>query len=131
MPSRNGPAKGAPTKKQAETLDIVAPLLTAVTGEMRELSKKKQDGVVSTLKVASINRLLKDVQTALGKDPSVRYLDLLDDDALPQNSDAVVVLTQWEAAVGQYESKHQGYNSIHHEWVWFLADGNELATERP
>src|SRR4051794_37457389 len=103
-PRKQRDTTGAPTKKQAETLELVSPILTAVVAEMRELSKKKQDGLVSTLKVRSVNRLLTDVQEALGEDPSVRYLDLLDEDDLPQNSDAVVVLTQWEAAVKQFRS---------------------------
>jgi hypothetical protein len=118
-----------PTQVQAETIDTVAPLLSAVVHEMRELSKKKQDGILSKLKVDSINRLLGDVKTALGSDPSVRYLDLLEEDDLPQNSDAVLVLTQWEASVKQFREKHQGYDE-YHNWVWFLGDGNELETNR-
>jgi hypothetical protein len=119
--------KGAPTEKQAETLELVSPILTAVVAEMRELSKKKQDGILSVLKVRSINRLLEDVQSTLADDPSTRYLDLLDEDELPQNSDAVLILTQWEAAVKQYKDKHQKYdNLLEHKWIWNLADGGTL-----
>lgn len=121
--------KGAPTKKQAETLELASPILIAVVTEMRELSKKKQDGILSTLKVRSINRLLADVQSTLGDDPSVRYLDLLEEEDLPQNSDAVLILAQWEAAVKQYKDKHQGYNTSS-EWVWFLSDDGELPAQR-
>jgi hypothetical protein len=122
--------KGAPTKKQAETLELVSPILTAVVAEMRELSKKKQDGILSVLKVRSINRLLEDVNSALADDPSTRYLDLLDEDELPQNSDAVLILTQWEAAVKQYKSKHQEYDNLDAlEWIWNLADGGTLPAD--
>lgn len=119
MPSKN--PSPAPTREQAETIELVEPILTAVVREMRELSKKKQDGIVSTLKVKSINRLLEDVQTVLRSDASTRYLDLLDEDDLPQNSDAVLVLTQWEAAVSQFRDKHYGWNGATR--VWFLDDG--------
>jgi hypothetical protein len=129
MPRRRTKATGAPTRQQADSLELVSPILTAVVAEMRELSKKKQDGLLSTLKVRSINRLLTDVQESLGDDASVRYLDLLEEDDLPQNSDAVLVLTQWEAAVRQYRDKHQGFNDDR-QWVWFLADGNELSAQR-
>jgi hypothetical protein len=111
----------SPSREQAETIELVFPILTAVVAEMRELSKKKQDGILSALKVNSINRLLGDVQTALGTDPSIRYLDLLDEDDLPQNRDAVLVLTQWEAAVTQFKAKHYGWDGSHR--VWFLGDG--------
>src|SRR5689334_11746891 len=102
-------ADDRPTVSQAETIDMVSPILTSLAREMRELSKKKQDGLLSTLKVTQINRVLVDLKGALGQDPSIRYLDLLDEDTLPQNSDAVIVLAQWEAAIGQYKRKHQGY----------------------
>jgi|HubBroStandDraft_6_1064221.scaffolds.fasta_scaffold717639_2 hypothetical protein len=121
--------KGAPTEKQAETLELVSPLLTAVVAEMRELSKRKQDGILSVLKVRSINRLLEDVESTLADDPSTRYLDLLDEDELPQNSDAVLILTQWEAAVNQYKAKHQEYDSLAGGWVWNLADGGTLSAQ--
>jgi len=119
--------KGAPTKQQAETLELVSPILTAVVTEVRELSKKKQDGILSVLKVRSINRILGDVQSTLKDDPSLRYLDLLEEDDLPQNSDAVLILTQWEAAVKQHKDKHQKFDSISAQaWVWNLADGGTL-----
>jgi len=121
--------KGAPTKAQAETLELVSPILTAVVTEVRELSKKKQDGVLSVLKVRSINRLLGDVQATLKDDPSIRYLDLLEEDDLPQNSDAVLILTQWEAAVKQYKARHQD-SDARHQWVWFLSDGKTLPAQR-
>ena len=121
--------KGAPTKKQAETLELVSPLLTAVVAEMRELSKRKQDGILSVLKVRSINRLLEDVESTLADDPSTRYLDLLDEDELPQNSDAVLILTQWEAAVNQYKAKHQEYDGLAGGWVWNLANGDTLSAQ--
>lgn len=129
MRRRGEKIEGAPTRKQAETLELVSPILTAVVTEMRELSKKKQDGILSVLKVRSINRLLGDVQSALADDPSTRYLDLLEEEELPQNSDAVLILTQWEAAVRQYKAKHQA-NNEHVDWVWFLSDGGELPAQR-
>ncbi len=110
-----------PTREQAQQIDLVAPLLKAITAEVRELSKKKQDGILSPLKVTSINRLLTDVKLGLGEDPSTRYLDLLDPDDLPQNSDAVIVLTQWEAAVAQFRDRYFGWDGSSH--VWFLAGG--------
>lgn len=120
---------GPPTKAQAEKLELASPILTAVVNEMRELSKKKQDGLVSPLKIRSINRVLEDIKSGLANDPSVRYLDMLDEDELPQNSDAVLVLTQWEAAVKQFKDKHQSFND-EHDWVWNLRNYGELPAQR-
>jgi hypothetical protein len=41
---------------------------------------------------------------------------LLDEETLPQNSDAVLVLSQWQAALRQYRGRHYGYDSYEHRW---------------
>jgi hypothetical protein len=118
-----------PTLAHAQTIEMVSPILTSLASEIRELSKRKQDGILSPLKVTQINRVLVDLRRALGEDPSTRYLDLLDDDTLPQNSDAVIVLAQWESAVDQFKDKHQGYDDDR-DWVWFLRGDAVLETRR-
>lgn len=118
-----------PTRAHAETLDLVEPILTAIMTEMRELSKKKQDGILSPLKVKTINRVLGDVQQALAGHPSTRYLDLLEEDDLPLNSDAVLVLTQWVAAVDQFRNDFFGYDGAG-GYRWKLSDGSEYTVPR-
>jgi hypothetical protein len=77
---------------------------------MSELSKKKQDGVVNALKIRNINRLLTELQKLLEKDPSRNFVELLDEETLPQNSDVVLLLSQWRAALQQYRRRHStGY----------------------
>jgi len=117
-----------PTREEAKTIDMVWPILTSLAAEMRELSKKKQEGILSELKVRQLNRVLADVKNVLKRDPSAKYLDLLDEDALPQNSDAVIVLAQWEAAVQQFKQKHRGYHAG--EYVWFLRKGQTMEAQR-
>jgi hypothetical protein len=117
-----------PTAEQAQVIEMLMPILGSVTNEVREFSKKKQDGVLSELKVTQINRLLVDVKEALGDDPSTRYLDLLDEEMLPQNSDAVLVLSQWMAALKQFRDKHLGWSSG--DRVWRLKGGKTLRIER-
>lgn len=99
---------GRPTQAQAETYDRLFPMLEAAHHEMSELSKKKQDGVLNALKVRNINRLLSELQKLLESDPSKDYVELLDEDTLPQNSDAVLLLSQWRAALRQYKIRHAG-----------------------
>jgi hypothetical protein len=77
---------------------------------MTELSKKKQDGVVNALKIRILNRLLTELGTLLDNDPSRGFVELLDEETLPQNSDAVLLLSQWQAALKQYKDRHYGYD---------------------
>jgi hypothetical protein len=74
-------------------------MLEAARREMTELSKKKQDGIVNTLKIKMLNRLLNELSKVIENDPSSAFVDMLDEETLPQNSDAVLVLSQWQAAL--------------------------------
>ena len=111
-----------PTDAQASQFDMVQPLLAAAQKEMVELSKKKQDGVVNELKIRHINRLLDAVEEALEGDPSTQFLEHLDDEELPQNSDAVLVLSQWLAAMAQFKDRNCGRDTPYHDRRWFTVE---------
>jgi hypothetical protein len=116
------PSSPPPTEVQAAAYDRLVPMLAAAHHEMTELSKKKQDGVVNALKIKMINRLLAELTNVLKNDPSYGFVDMLDEDTLPQNSDVVLVLSQWQAALKQYKNKHHGYDSSRGEHRWFTAE---------
>jgi hypothetical protein len=88
-------------------------MLAALHKELSELSKKKQEGVLNSLKVRHVNRLLAAVKDCLGQDPSIAFLELLDEETLPENSDAVLILGQWLAAMEQFKSRHYYRDSLH------------------
>lgn len=119
MPRRatpNNATSPPPTDEQAATYDRLVPMLEAAHREMSELSKKKQDGIVNTLKIKMLNRLLSELSKVIENDPSYAFVDMLDEETLPQNSDAVLVLSQWQAALNQYRNRHYGYDSYEHRW---------------
>lgn len=99
-----------PTDAVVARFDMLSPMINSALEEMREFSKKKQDGVLNPLKVKVLNRLLTDIKEVLSADPSTEYLDLLDDESLPQNSDAVLILGQFRAAMDQFSNKYYGYH---------------------
>lgn len=63
-----------------------------------------------------LNRLLSELGKVIENDPSYAFVDMLDEETLPQNSDAVLVLSQWQAALTQYRTRHHGFDSITHRW---------------
>ncbi len=87
------------------------PLLRAMFDEFKELSKKKPDAVLNKRKVELVNRLLKDVLAILEDEPSRPYLDLLDEDDLPQNSDVLLMLSQFVAAMSAFHDRYFGYDN--------------------
>jgi hypothetical protein len=105
-----------PTAEQAATYDRLVPMLEAAHREMTELSKKKQDGVVNELKIKMLNRLLTQLGKVIENDPSHGFVDMLDEDTLPQNSDVVLILSQWKAALSQFHGKHYGFDGSTHRW---------------
>ncbi|MET7940662.1 hypothetical protein [Streptomyces sp. NPDC005302] len=109
------------SEAQAETYDRLVPMLTAAHREMSELSKKKQDGIVNALKIRNINRLLDELVKVLGDDPSRDFLEKLDEDTLPQNSDVVLLLSQWQAALEQFRKQHYGQDSMY-QYRWFTVE---------
>ena len=74
------------------------------------LSKKKQDGALNEIKVKMTNRILLKAKTILKDDPTFEFLDLLDEVVFPTNSDAVMIIAQFKAAMEQYKKKH-------YEWM--------------
>ena len=95
-----------PTRAQVAKYELLSPLLDSALKEMREFSKKKQDGVVNKTKIDLINRIMRDVKELLADEPSNEYLDLLDEDMVPQNGDAVLILGQYRAAMNRFRSRH-------------------------
>ena len=105
-----------PTKAQAEQFEMLFPILDSVFNEIKELSKKKQDGALNELKVKMTNRVLTKVKSILNDDPTVEFLDLLDEEVFPTNSDAVLIISQFKAAMSQYKEKHYGWTGSEYKW---------------
>ena len=82
------------------------PLLDSMFHEFQELSKKKPDGALNKRKGEIVNRLLSDIHGILEGESTSAYLDLLDEDDLPQNSDVVLILGQTVAAMETFREKY-------------------------
>ena len=115
-------ANKGPTKTQAAEFDMLWPILKSLLAETKELSKKKADNPLNKLKVGMINKVLERIKVLLSTDPSVQFLEALDDETLPSNSDAIFIIAQYDAAMKQYKDKHYGYDGLNHEYRWFTSN---------
>src|SRR5207249_7092247 len=100
--------------------DTTRPLLDALYAEFQELSKKKPEATLSESKVKLINRLLEDVRIVLKDEPEFKYLDLLVNDSLPQNSDVVLIMSQYKAAMQSFRENYYGRDAQTRELRWFV-----------
>ena len=117
--ARSKHSEAITTREKAAKHDALAPLLGAMYIEFKGLATKKQDGVISKAKIAIVNRLLKDILTILEGEPNRPYLDLLNEEDLPQNSDVALVLSQYRAAMDQFKEKYFGWRDDLREEGWF------------
>lgn len=90
--------------------------------EIRALSKKKPDATMSNGKVKIVNRVLDDLKSILEGEPEGKYLDLLNDEELPQFSDAVLVMVQYETSLKSFYKRYRanvpiGLGDYSNGWV--------------
>jgi hypothetical protein len=94
------------TAEKVRAYETATPLFEAALSQIKELAKKKPDATVSKANVARINRLLIDLRACLKDEDTSKYLDVLDDDILPQYSDALIVMSQYQSALQTFHSRY-------------------------
>jgi len=97
-----------PTEEQVEEFRMLDQLLDSIYFEMKEFSKKKPDEPLNKFKVKNINRVLEPVKNILILEPTNMFLDIMDDDSLPTNSDAILVIGQFKASMLRFQKKYKG-----------------------
>ena len=108
--------KGMSADQKADSWEMVNPLLEAMFSEFKDLSKKKPDGAVSKAKIGVVNRLLEACRQILADEGSLVFLDVLEEDDVPQNSDVTLMLSQYAAAMDQFRSANFGWDGSSHSW---------------
>lgn len=104
------------SQEKANTWETTFPLLVALYEEIQTLSKKQPQATLNKTKVSIINRLLSDIKIILKDESDDKYLDLIEDENLPQYSDVVIVLSQYSAAMKRFRSKYYGFNGLDTDW---------------
>src|ERR1700675_1402458 len=117
------------TNAAVETYETSSGIFGSLLTEVKELSKKRPEATISAGKVKIINRVVEDLLTFLKVEPTGKYLDRLDDETLPQMSDAVLVMVQFESALESFKERYYKYMDEFREHVWItkenLAEWNE------
>ncbi len=93
-------------EEQVEKFKMLSELLSSIYLEMKEFSKKKPDEPLNAFKVNNINRVLTQLKDLLTDEPTIEFLDLLDNETLPTNSDAILIIGQFEASMKRFKNKY-------------------------
>lgn len=102
--------------EKADIYETTIPLLKAMYIEFQDLSKKKPDAAVSKSKIKIANRLLSEARIVLNDEKTIGFLDLINEDDVPQVSDVTLIMSQYVAAMGAFREKYHGYNGSKHTW---------------
>ena len=110
------------SQSAVEIYEATSGVFGGLIREIRGLSSKKPDAILSKSKVTILNKVLEELLKILGSEPEGKFLSLLDNETLPQTSDAVLVMVQFEIALNAFESRYKtrirwDYGNYSDEWV--------------
>ncbi|MDC7178472.1 hypothetical protein PQH01_20725 [Bacteroides cellulosilyticus] len=108
-----------PSQAEVEKYEMLEKLLTSIYNEMKEFSKKKPEELLNKFKVTNVNRVLVQIKEIMKNEPTNDFLDLLDEESLPSNSDSILIIGQFQAAMEQFRSKYyRTYSHVYGNNVW-------------
>ncbi len=106
--------------QEYETLN---PLFNSLYQELKVLSKKKPELTLNESKVKMINTLLERIKELLKDERGAEFLYLLDNETLPQYSDVVLILSQYETNLSKFYSLYHGEHPIaSKEYGWMTEE---------
>lgn len=108
------------TNAAVATYEASAPIFAGLLKEVRELSRKKPEATMGASKVKLVNRVLTDLLTILKTEPEGKYLFELDDESLPQVSDAVLAMVQFETALESFRSRY--FRRAYGDYYWITSE---------
>jgi hypothetical protein len=111
MAKTNTTENQLPDSDKINKFEMLFPMVNSDLNEIRELSKKKQDEPLNKFKVKTINKKLEQVKVILSDEPTSEFLELLDEDTLPSNSDAVLMISQYIKSMEQFKAKYYTLDS--------------------
>lgn len=115
-------AENLPTQAEISTFEMLDKLLDSSYIEMKQFSNKKPDELLNKFKVKSLNRILEPIKSVMRNEPTALFLDLLDEDTIPSNSDAILIISQFQAAMKQFKSSYHGQNEKFSRSRWFTKE---------
>ena len=110
------------TNKKVDEYQASHNIFASLLREVKELSKKKPDATMSASKVKIVNRVLQNLLMVLKGEPDAKYLEALDDDDLPQVSDAVLVMVQFESALDSFNDRYYQHLTRYGDYEWVTAE---------
>lgn len=95
-----------PTEKNLEDYKLLKDMLYSQNREFSLLSSKKADTPLNPMKIKMVNRVLAPLKEIFKNEEAHNFLDTLNEDEIPTNSDVVLIFSQYETAVEEFKSRY-------------------------
>jgi len=95
-----------PNNKNIEDYELLKNMLYSQKKEFDLLSKKKSDEQLNPMKIRMVNRVLEPLKELFKHEESHKFLDILNEDELPTNSDVVLIISQYETAIRDFKGRY-------------------------
>jgi tRNA U54 and U55 pseudouridine synthase Pus10 len=95
-----------PTEKEVEDYELLKDMLYSQKTEFSLLSNKKADTQLNQMKIKIANRVLEPLKEIFKNEESYEFLDTLDEEMMPTNSDVVLIFSQYETAIEEFKNKY-------------------------
>ena len=107
------------TKQEVDTFEKVQAQLEGLHSEISALSKKSQNDALNKFKLKFVNQILKEANNLLGtKYRPFSDFALFDENDLPTNSDAAMMLTQYLSCFEKLRADNVIQEFGH--WYWII-----------
>ena len=106
MANKNSKTNKLPNRDECEQWEMLSPMLNALLTELQVLSKGKPNDALNNFKAKSINKILGKIKGLLSNEPTTEFLELLDEETLPTNSDAVLIMVQFKTSMDRFRTKY-------------------------
>lgn len=116
-----------PSKADVMKFIMMYDFLESAYVEMKDFSKKNPDTALNDRKVKSLNRILKDIKDLMANEPTASYMETLDEEMLPSNSDVVLTMSQYRSALENYRKKYRRYHNFDN--FWHTTEGEIIARD--
>jgi hypothetical protein len=106
-------------KKQVDNFETLSAQLKALYDEMQTLVKKSPNDVVNKFKLHLINTVLKTANGFLAETQRpIPYFSEFDEDAVPSNSDVLIVLSQYLGCLEKIRADNIAMSMG--KWYWVI-----------
>lgn len=122
------------TKQEVDTFEKLQAQLDGLHAEISALSKKSQNDALNKFKLKFVNQILNDSNLLLGiKYKPFTDFSLFDENDMPTNSDAAMMLTQYLNCFEKLRADNiKRADQFPHNWYWIVdAKRSDIRTVMP